>query len=109
EWKTDQGFAGVVSIGGLDTTTLEIQTIKFDAMFKTNFARIGPFILSKGRQVISRKIEPHIDSIVRIHTDGFLATQELNIETGDNIGQVKYKGYCKKVEIPHAYKVNCRA
>ena len=51
----------------------KIQTISYDNMFKTNFARLGPFILSKGRQIISRIIEKHLNDIVRVHTDGFIA------------------------------------
>jgi len=73
--------------------------------YKTNWARIAPFIISKGRSVLSKIMEPHIDYIKRVHTDGFLSTKQLNIKTGNNIGDLKYEGYYKEGKIINCLKV----
>ena len=87
----------LLSLRPLDKNTTIVEVIKNDKYYETNFARICPFILSYGRLKISRAIRPHIDSIVRVHTDGFLSTKELNIETGTNLGEIKLDIYqnCK--------------
>jgi hypothetical protein len=45
--------------------------------YNTNFSRLGPFLLSRSRCMISRIIEKDIDNIVRVHTDGFISKKEL--------------------------------
>ena len=77
-----------------------VKSVTYDDIFMTPFARIGPFILSKMRYILSRLIEPHLEHIVRIHTDGFYATQEIRFEKtsnamhslklGQNIGDIKH-------------------
>jgi hypothetical protein len=59
------------------------KTLKYDT-FDTPFARIGPFILSKMRYIMSKLVEPHLKYIVRIHTDGFFSTKELTFEKTSN-------------------------
>lgn len=70
-----------------------IKMIKNNKYFINTFARIGPFILSKGREIISRMIEPFHEDVVYIHTDGFKTrTQQTNLIIGCDIGQLKYEG-----------------
>jgi hypothetical protein len=35
---------------------------------------------------------PYNDLLVRCHTDGFMAIQELDIKTGDQLGDLVYEG-----------------
>jgi len=60
------------------------KALDYKNIFDTPFARIGPFILSKMRYILSRLIEPHLEHIVRIHTDGFFSTKELTFEKTSN-------------------------
>ncbi|MEM5804006.1 MAG: hypothetical protein QW350_04720 [Candidatus Aenigmatarchaeota archaeon] len=71
-----------------------------DDPYETPFARLGTFLVSKCRQELSRLIEPYIDSIVRIHTDGFISSKELPLDNklGDNIGELKKK-YCNFIHV----------
>lgn len=59
--------------------------------FKTNFARLGPFLTSLARNRISRTIEPHLNNIVRVHTDGFMSNKPLfnHDELSTDIGKLK--------------------
>jgi len=78
--------------------------------YNTNFGRLGPFLLSRGRCMISRIVEPHIDSIVRIHTDGFISSKNIDfnktnnykidsVKIGLGLGNLKYEGYCEKIHV----------
>ena len=63
-----------------------------DILFKTNYARLGPFLTAYCRTSISRIIEPFKSHIKRIHTDGFYLTKELteeDIKIGTELGQFK--------------------
>jgi len=41
-------------------------------LFKGEYPRIVPFILSQGRKIVSNQIRPYKNKIRRIHTDGFV-------------------------------------
>jgi hypothetical protein len=77
-----------------------------DDPYQTPFARLGTFLVSKCRQELSRLIEPYIDSIVRIHTDGFISSKRLPLENkiGENIGDLKV-GYCEYIHVENVNKV----
>ena len=55
-------------------------------LFKTDFARMGPFLTSICRCYMSREIEPFKDIIHYINTDGFISSNECNLPTGDKLG-----------------------
>ena len=60
--------------------------------FKFAYARFAPFLLARGRRTIHEATKDHLDSIVRIHTDGWITTKEIdNIDVGDGLGQFKVK------------------
>ena len=44
-------------------------------LFKGEYPRIAPFILAQGRKIVSNYIEPHKDQVKRIHTDGFIFSE----------------------------------
>jgi hypothetical protein len=73
-------------------TLITIQ--KVNSYYKTDWARIAPFILAKGRQLLSQTIEPYQDSIKWMHTDGFISSEELPLKLGSNLGDIKFEGFC---------------
>ena len=89
------------SIKPFDDNTTHIETYSNDNRFKTGFARIGAFLTSKGRSIISKTMEEHIDSIIRCHTDGFISKIPIDFKYGCNLGDIRYEGYNE-----HYYKIN---
>jgi hypothetical protein len=77
-----------------DDNSTHIGITNNDKQFKTGFGRLKPFLISKGRSVISKITEPYVDNLIRCHTDGFLLSEQpTNIITGENIGELRYEGY----------------
>ena len=71
-----------------------------DNIYKTNYARMSPFLLSQARYNISKIIEPYKNDVINCHTDGFyLPYNPKLLKTGFDIGQLKYKGYCENYSI----------
>jgi hypothetical protein len=58
-----------------DNNTI-IKYCYYDKIYKYGWARIMPFILAKGRCIISKVIEPYHDIAIRCHTDGVLFKEE---------------------------------
>lgn len=92
------------------------RTHKVGEVFNTPFARLGPFLLARARAMISRIIEPHINTIVRVHTDGFISTKELtfsrtnkktidSVKIGTHLGDLKYEGYCNSLHIMNVNRI----
>lgn len=71
-------------------------------LFKYDYARIGPFITAQGRYMISKEIEPHLDFVKRVHTDGFVVDKKLNIKLSSKLGEIKLEnhGKCRIVNGP---------
>ena len=44
--------------------------------FKGEYPRIAPFLLAHGRKFISETVQPFIDKVRRIHTDGFVLEED---------------------------------
>ena len=71
-----------------------------DNIYKTNYARMCPFLLSQARYNISKIIEPYKNDVINCHTDGFtLPYHPKELKTGLNIGELKYNGYCENYNI----------
>jgi len=52
--------------------------------YKTNFARIKPFLLAYGRKFMIEKLNDfNTDDIIRIHTDGFYIKEPINLSETD--------------------------
>ena len=77
-----------------DGKTYQIKTSDNDKIFKYDYGRIAPFLVSCGREKIAKIIQPNIDKIVFTHTDGFFSSERLDVVTSDEIGGLKYCGYC---------------
>jgi len=76
-----------------------------DRVYETNYARIAPFFLARGRQLFRKQFKDHIDYIKWTHTDGILSTKKLDIKTGDDIGNIKYEGFCEETFIKIALQL----
>jgi len=79
-------------------------------VFKTNWARIGPFITGFCRREMANILKPIENKVIRVHTDGFLTTEPIKFEEkdsrktgfikiGNNLGELKYEGYCENLHI----------
>ena len=88
-----------------DEQKVEIEFRPQGNSFSTNYGRMKPFLLACGRRRIFQIIRNYQDEIVRIHTDGFISKSELDIKTGNEIGDLAYEGYCKKVFVKNSMKV----
>jgi hypothetical protein len=61
--------------------------------YEYNYARIKPFLVAKGRYMISQIIEKNLNNCVRVHTDGILLKHKIkDVTLGNNIGELKYEG-----------------
>ena len=68
--------------------------------YKTSFARILPFIVAKGRGNMAKLMEPYKDTIVKIHTDGFMVSEEpKNIKLSNSLGGLVFEGSYKHIKI----------
>lgn len=83
---------------------LIIKTINQNDIYVSNFGRIQPFILSRGRFMISDIMKPIKETIKRVHTDGFISTTNDNLIHGNKIGDLVYEGYCEDCKI-----INCNS
>lgn len=68
---------------------LKLSIVKQDNLFVTNFARIGPFLISKGRLKICELLIEHYDLCKHIHTDGFILSKKVDLKIGNQIGDLK--------------------
>ena len=73
-----------------------------DYYFKSQFARFKPFLWSQARFMMSKIIKPIKDIVVKCITDGIITTSK--IEYFDEIGKLKYEGFCEKVLIKNNAK-----
>jgi hypothetical protein len=60
--------------------------------YRHNYARLKPFILSKGRHRICRVMTPYADDIIRCNTDGFHSKIKLPTTYGESLGDLRYEG-----------------
>jgi len=78
---------------------------KKGSFYEFDWARICPFLLAKGRMILSRHIEPHVDYVVKTHTDSLWSTRKLDIPTGNGLGELHYEGYCPNVKIVNSSNI----
>jgi hypothetical protein len=51
-------------------------------------------------------LQPYYEAIKRIHTDGFISSMKLDLQTGTNLSDLRYERYYKKVVIKNSIQVN---
>lgn len=95
----------ITSIKPVDEKIILINCIKQTKCYKSNWGRIAPFVIAKGREMINNIMKNHIEHIKRVHTDGIISDVKLKIETGNELGELKYEGYCKNVKIVNNIKI----
>jgi hypothetical protein len=98
----------ISQITPINDEQIKVDYYKNDTMYETNFARIAPFLISRGRQLIRKKMmlgDPMLEHVKRVHTDGWISTKPLHIETGDKMGNIRYEGYCSKAVIHNNIRV----
>ena len=87
----------IVEMVPFNNDSYQITYMKRDKPYETNYARMKPFLLSKGRVKISEYIAPYKQHIKRCHTDSMTSTIELkHIEHSLELGKMKLEksGYC---------------
>jgi hypothetical protein len=93
------GGKSIDTIENITETKLMYKLVNKNSVYKSNYARVAPFLLSKGRKVLSEAIQPNLDLIKRVHTDSMYSTKKLDVKTGDNLFDLKYVGYCEKSKV----------
>ena len=89
-----------------------VKTTNPAELFTGEYPRIGPFIQSLGRKIISETVAPLGDKVKRIHTDGFIVEGRNNLTTSPDakkeLGALKREktSYCK---IKHVNKITWKA
>ena len=93
----------ILSIRPSNTNDKEllIKTVHTKNYYKSGFARLTPFILAKGRQMMLNLLKDNTQHLHHIQTDGFLSDVPLNFKTGSGLGDLRYEGYCENVTINH--------
>lgn len=66
--------------GSVEPDEYSVIGIHEDSYYDTPYARLEPFLLSRTRCLLSRLIEPHIENIIRVHTDGFYSSKQLTFQ-----------------------------
>ena len=95
----------VINSGFTKWPMWRIEYMYKDKLYRYAWARLKPFMLAKGREMIGRIMKPHLKYIHRIHTDGFVSSKELDIITGSEMGTLRYEGFKTRVTIPHSNQV----
>ena len=90
----------ILNIKHIDNNKITLHLSYNDNIYKTNYARMCPFLLSQARYNISSIIEPYKNDVINCHTDCFtLSYLPDELKTGLNIGQLKYNGFCENYNI----------
>lgn len=79
-----------------------IKTVKINSYYKSNFARLCPYLISKGRTTMTDIMHPYKENIKRIQTDGFIVNKKIHENRIVQLGELKYEGYNPNGEI-----INC--
>lgn len=99
----------ITSLCPVGENGIRVNFRKKSLTYKTNFARFGPFLTARGRRMITKVMQPHLEHIKRVHTDGFISDVPLTFEKssrsvdsvsiGSEIGNLKFEGFCDNVTI----------
>ncbi len=85
-----------------EKTTL-IKTSKISRPYKTNYARLVPFLKSKDRSFMCDIMYPYKEHIHQILTDGFCCDILIPHDKEQKIGCLKYEGYVKNAVINNCH------
>jgi hypothetical protein len=76
-----------------------ITTTNINKRYKTNYARLCPFLVGQGRRHMSNIMFPIKNHIHRIQTDGFLSQIPIHTNTDVKLGELRYEGYTSNGKI----------
>ena len=83
-----------------DETVTLVSYSHLNRFYKHGFARVSPFLIAKGRKVISEIMEPYESILVRCHTDGVMfSAQPVGIKYSNEIGGFADEGFYPQVSI----------
>jgi len=104
--RDDKEILEIMPIGSAtELTSYKINVTNMNKRYETDFARIKPFLAAKARYNISKVIEKNLDTVVYSHTDSVILTEPIkDVNTGDNIGDLKFEEYSECCEIFNANK-----
>jgi len=79
---------------------VKIITSVDEKLYRTNLARLKPFLLSKQRQYMFQEvISKYSDNIIEMRIDGFLSTRKLPFSEDGKIGDIIFKNKYSQVNI----------
>lgn len=94
----------ITSITPMTNNKIKIEYSYYDEYYKTNYARLKPFLTAIARTKLAEILSPNIDHIIRTHTDGFISDIPINnITLGVELGQFKLEHENEKcyINYPH--------
>ena len=92
EFDIDSSRYDILSTYEVRDNIIKVEFVEKDKYFKYDFARMKLFLLAYARQHLGRQIEGYLDEIVYVNTDGFRTRNEIDIELGTGLGQIKFEG-----------------
>jgi len=83
--------AEIQSLDMYDSGAVGTRVTNSNKQFTNDLGRIKPFLLARGRYIISKELEKNVNSVVRVHTDGFSCkSKEPWVKyCGNELGQLK--------------------
>lgn len=70
-----------------------IDIVRSDKLYENDFARMKPFLVARGRYLISKIIEKNLDICVHVHTDSVILKKPIHKDQilGSDIGDLKFE------------------
>lgn len=101
EIHDDKEILTIMPLGkDINSTSQVFETVRKSKRYETNFARLKPFLVAKGRYMISKIIEKNLENVVYCHTDGIVLKKRVkDVKLGSDIGELKFEEKSKKCEI----------
>ena len=87
----------------MKTNITKYHVVHENNYFKCKFCRFKPFLLAKGRSIISDYIQPYNEHIKKCSTDSLISDIKLDYKLGTNMGDLKLEK-----EYKHCKIVSCR-
>jgi len=84
---------------------LTVDFVNVDHFYQHAWARMKPFMISKGRQLAWTLFHDYQDDLVRVHTDGCIFKRPLEIQCGIKLGKIRYEGHAKDCIVHNCIKV----
>lgn len=83
-----------------DCDVLEVEKRNIKKLYANDIGgRFSVFLCAKGRFELNKILQPHIDKIKYVHTDGWISTEKLDVKLGVKFGDIRLEkiGKCKVI------------